>query len=210
MGKITDLQLNKFRREIKLFIDNSFLISVDRDVAIGAGLYIGQDLSVDQIRKLKEASLSQKCFEAALHYLSYRPRTELEVRQRLYQRGFPGDIVHEVIVRLKDQGMINDIAFAQYWKDNRLSFNPKSQRLIKRELKQKGIAIETADEAVRDLDDEANAYKAGLKKARVLAASEYNEFRSRLSSYLRWRGFSYEVIGHVSARLWQEQQTSSE
>ena len=106
--------------------------------------------------------------------------------------------------------MINDIAFAQYWKDNRLSFNPKSQRLIKRELKQKGIAIETADEAVRDLDDEANAYKAGLKKARVLAASEYNEFRSRLSSYLRWRGFSYEVIDHVSARLWQEQQTSSE
>jgi regulatory protein len=144
-----------------------------------------------------------------LNYLGYRPRSEAEVRQRLHRRGFNDDVVDKVIIGLKERRLIDDVAFAQYWRDNRLSFRPRSRRLIKLELRQKGVAAETANEVVEGLDDESAAYEVGLKKARVLSGLDYREFHRYLSDHLRRRGFDYEIIRSAVARLWQEQQPGS-
>ncbi len=209
MGRITALRVVGSKKRFNVFIDGSFSFAIDKEVVVGHGLQVGQHLSADQVEELIQANLFQRCFEAALHYLSYRSRSEAEVRQRLYRHGFSDDVVNKTIPELKERKLIDDAAFAQFWKDNRLLFNPRSRRLIKLELRRKGIAAETADEIAGDLDDEISAYEAGLKKAHGLATLDYSEFRRRLFGYLRRRGFSYEVINHVVARLWQEQQTAS-
>ena len=209
MGRITSLRVCKNGKEICVSVDGSLSFTVSMELSDKVGLCVGQNLSMDQIEELRQANHFYACSEAALHYLSYRPRSEAEVRRRLYRRGFDGDEVGEVITRLKEQKLIDDTDFAQYWRDNRLSFSPRSGRLIKRELKQKGISTEMADELTWQLDDESSAYKAGLKKVRSLAALNYSEFCRRLSGHLRRRGFNYEVIGRVIVRLWQEQQTTS-
>lgn len=208
-GTITSLQAANSKKRVKIFVDGSFSLAIDREVAARAGLQVGQHLSADELRELGQASLFQNCFDAVLHYLSYRPRSEAEVRQRLHRHGFAPDVVDKSIMELKERRLIDDVAFARFWKDNRLSFSPRSRRLIKLELRQKGVATETADEVTEDLNDEISAYEAGAKKARILAALDYGEFRRRLSGHLRRRGFTYEVIGRVVARLWQEQQTAS-
>jgi len=210
MGRITALRLGVGgKKRVNVFIDGSFSFAIDGEVAGRAGLQVGQHLSADQIEELTQTSLFQKCLDAALCYLSYRPRSDAEVRQRLRRHGFADDVVSRTITELEQRKLIDDVAFAHFWMDNRLSFSPRSRRLIKLELRQKGVAYQTADEVTGDLDDEASAYEAALKKARVLAALDYGEFRRRLSGYLRRRGFSYEVVSTVVARLWHEQQTTS-
>lgn len=204
MGIITALRVNDRKKQVSVFIDGSFSFSVIKELATTAGLRIGQHLLAEQIKELKQANLFQSCFEAALHYLSYRPRSETEVRQRLRHRGFKGDVVDKVITELKKRRLIDDIAFAQYWRDNRLSFKPRSRRLIKLELRQKGVAAEMANEILEALDDENAAYEAGLKKVRILSDLDYNEFHRSLSSHLRRRGFDYEAISSAVMRLWQE------
>ena len=150
------------------------------------------------------SSSFQNCLEAALRYFNYRPRSEAEIRKRLKYRGFDNALVNEVISHLKAQKLIDDDAFAQFWKDNRQFFRPRSQRLIRLELKEKGIASEIIDRVTQDIDDEANAYTVGRKSARLLVTSDYKDFCQRLTSYLRRRGFGYEVINHTIMRLWQE------
>ncbi len=209
MGRITALRMGGGKKRVNVFIEGSFSFGIDGEVAGRAGLQVGQHLSADQIEELTQTSLFQKCLDAALRYLSYRPRSDAEVRQRLRRHGFADDVVSRTITELEQRKLIDDVAFAQFWTDNRLSFSPRSRRLIKLELRQKGVAHETADEVTGHLDDEVSAYEAALKKARVLAALDYGEFRRRLSAYLRRRGFSYEVASTVVARLWHEQQTTS-
>ena len=209
MGIITALRVNDKKKLVSVFIDGSFSFTVVEEVAATAGLKIGQNLLEEQIIQLKQDSIFKTCLEAALHYLSYRPRSEAEVRQRLHRRGFNNEIVDEVIVCLKERGLIDDLAFAHYWKDNRLSFSPRSSRLIKLELRQKGVNIEMANEAVEDLDDESAAYEAGLKKARVLSSLDYNEFNRRLSGYLRRRGFDHGTVRSTVERLWEDKQIKS-
>lgn len=204
MGKITALKLTRSNKRVNVFVDGSFSVSLGAEVVARENIKVGQDLSEEQIAKLKQSDLLQSCFDMALHYLSYRPRSEAEVRQRLRRRGFDSQVVDRVLAGLKERGLIDDVAFAQYWRDSRLSFKPRSQRAIELELRQKGVAAETASEVVEDIDDEVVAYQAGLKKARTLSRVDYGEFHRRLFGYLQRRGFSYEVIRSVVVRLWQE------
>jgi regulatory protein len=110
-----------------------------------------------------------------------------------------------VLARLREQGLVDDMAFAQFWKDNRESFSPRSQRLAGLELRRKGIDEETIAQVVGVIDDDDSAYRAALSKARSLSLSDYHSFRQRLAGYLKRRGFSYGVINHTVERVWQKQ-----
>jgi regulatory protein len=205
MSKITALRVGRRRgKRINVFLDGGFAFSLEAEVAIREGLEVGQELSADQIEALTRSDCFHRCLNAAAHYLGYRPRSEFELRERLQRRGFDGDNVDAVLAKLKEQGLVDDMAFAQFWRDNRQSFSPRSQWLTKLELRQKGVAADIIDQVVDAVDDDS-AYRAALSKARSLSPSDYQSFRRRLGEYLKRRGFGYGVISHTVERIWQEQ-----
>ncbi len=205
MKKVTAIRAGKGRsKRVNVFLEGKFAFSLRAEVAAKEDVQLQQELSAEQIEALARSDHFHRCFEAAVHYLSYRPRSESELRERLYRRGFGDDSVEAVIARLKEQGLVDDAAFAQFWKDNRQSFNPRSQWLTGLELRQKGVASEIIDQTVGAIDDEGSAYRAALNKARSLPLSDYQGFRHRLGGYLRRRGFNYEVINHTVKKVWQE------
>ncbi len=153
---------------------------------------------------MSDISPTQHSLDAAYRYLSYRPRSEGEVRERLLRRGFGNEQVDKAIAKLKEEKLIDDSAFAQFWKDNRLSFRIKSKRLIAKELRDKRVAPDIVDETTKGIDDELNAYTIARGRAPFLADLDYSQFRRRLSSYLSYRGFDYHTIRSTVARLWQE------
>jgi regulatory protein len=204
MKKVTAIHTGRRGKRIKVFLDGKFAFSLEAEVAVKQGLEVGQELSEGDIEALARADLSQRCLSAALHYLSYRLRSEAELKQRLHRRGFNGDNVEAVLAKLKEQGLVNDLAFAQFWKDNRESFRPRSQWLTRLELKQKGVAEDIIDQVVAEVDDEDSAYRAAVSRARSLPTADYHDFRRRLGGYLKRRGFGYGVISHTVERVWQE------
>ncbi len=144
-----------------------------------------------------------KCYEAALHFLEYRPRSEAELKQHLlYKRKFLAAAVNRAIVKLRELQLIDDKAFAEAWMRDRIAFKPKSGLMIKRELLLKGVNHEIINEVTDKIDDETNAYKAGIKKARLLHNLAYAEFYQRLASYLGRRGYNGEVVQMAVSRLW--------
>ncbi|MCJ7764175.1 MAG: RecX family transcriptional regulator, partial [Dehalococcoidales bacterium] len=131
-----------------------------------------------------------------------------EVKQRLAQHGFDKDTIGEVLARLKEQGLVDDGDFARFWRDNRQSFNPRSQWLTRVELRQKGVPDEIINQVVSSIDDADNAYRTAKKKADSLTITDYQDFRRRLGEYLKRRGFNYSVIIKTIERLWQEREES--
>jgi regulatory protein len=155
---------------------------------------------------LTDSNSLQDCLDSAYYYLSYRTRSEGEIRQWLHKRGFANEVAEAAMTRLREQNLSNDLAFAQFWKDNRLSFRPKSKRLIKRELRDKKVDAEIIAQVTQDIDDEEVAYKLASGRMPVLAHLDYPDFYGRLSSYLAYRGFSYEVIKRTASLIWQEKE----
>ncbi|MFC2017993.1 regulatory protein RecX [Chloroflexota bacterium] len=148
--------------------------------------------------------VNQDCLNAALRYLSYRPRSEKEIKLCLNKRGFDDSSIESVLQSLREQLIVDDHAFARFWRHNRESFSPRSRALLQRELKEKGIAPHIIDEALDGFDDEWSAYMAAQKKMKAFASLDYNGFHHRLGAFLRRRGFGYTIANHTVNQLWQE------
>ncbi|MFC1981343.1 regulatory protein RecX [Chloroflexota bacterium] len=205
MSKVTDLRTGKRRgKQVNIFLDGKFAFSLQAEVAAEEDLRIGQQLSADQIAALARSDQFHRCLHAANRYLSYRPRSEAEVKNQLHRHGFDDDSIEAALAKLREQGLVGDVAFAQFWKDSRESFSPRSQWLTSLELKRKGVVDEVIDQVVGVMDDVDSAYRAALSKAHRLSQSDYQAFRRRLGDYLRRRGFSYGVVNHTLERVWEE------
>ncbi len=205
MKKITKLHSGKNQEKtINVFLDGKFGFSLPVEVAVKEALKIGQELSDSQIEILAGSSRFHRCLGAATRYLSYRPRSEFEIRERLQRHGFTNDSIETTISKLKELGLVDDMAFAQFWKDNRETLSPRSQWLTRLELRRKGLNEETINEVVHSVNDDDSAYRAALTKVHRLPLTDYEVFRRRLGEYLRRRGFNYGVIDQAIKRVWQE------
>lgn len=203
--KITALRIGKGRnKRVSVSLDGEFAFSLEAAVAVKEGLRVDQELPSEKFDELASASNYRRCYDAAAIFLSYRPRSESELRERLHTKGQPEISIDEVVSRMKEQKLIDDLAFAEFWKDNRDSFSPRSQWLTSRELRRKGIAEDIIEQVVGPLDDDESAYRAAYKKARNLPRKDYQSFRRRLGDHLQRRGFSYGVINTTVKQLWEE------
>ncbi|UCG10147.1 MAG: RecX family transcriptional regulator [Dehalococcoidia bacterium] len=206
MSKVTAIRAGRGQgKRVNLFLDGRFAFSLQAELAAKEELKVGQELSPHQVKALTGSDNYQRGYDAATRYLSYRPRSEAELKEQLCRRGFDNDCIEAVTTKLKEQGLVDDLAFAQFWRDNRQSFSPRSQWLTRRELRQKGIAEEVMNQVVATIDDSDSAYRAALGKARRLSGYDYPQFRQRLGSFLRRRGFNYAVINHTVAQMWTEE-----
>lgn len=206
MKTVTAIEPQKKKRgRVNLFLDGGFAFSLSHPVAIKVGLHEGQKLSPTEIENLQSADQLHRSLDSALKYLGPRPRSEAEIRARLHRRGFDVETIQQVLVRLKEQKLVDDTAFALFWRQSRENFRPRGRRLVELELRRKGIDTEIIAEATEGFDDELGAYRAAQKKAISLAGSDYYNFRKRLGTFLKQRGFTYETINHTIDRIWQEQ-----
>jgi regulatory protein len=147
--------------------------------------------------------LSEECLKAAYRLLGYRQRSEIELRNKLSAR-FTKAAIDTVIERLRDKHMVDDTAFAQYWRKRRETLNPRSKRMVCIELRQKGIDKEVINKVLCSYSDEENAYRATKKKAKLLSKEGYDNFRRKMGYFLMRRGFNYEVTKQTVDRLWRE------
>jgi regulatory protein len=205
MRKITGLTARKGRhKRVNVYLDGQFAFDLLAEVVLKEGLRVGQELSESRLEAVAGLDRYQRCLNAAIRYLGYRPRSESEVRQRLRKHGFDGAVAEKVIARLKDRGLVDDTAFARFWKDNRESFSPRSRRQTQLELKRKGLAVDVIEPVIKEIDESDSAYRAALGKVRRLSLDDYQVFRRRLGAYLGRRGFGYDIINETVERVWKE------
>lgn len=203
MKKITAISVQrKNPNRVNIYLDGEYAFGVARITA--AWLKNGDELSDEKISKLLAEDAREWAYQQALLYLSYRARSEKEIRQNLRKHEMPEEVIEETIERLRKAGLANDNEFAQAWVENRSTFRPRSRRALAMELRQKGLDDETVHSAVSGVDEEALAYEAAQKRLGRLKGLEWNEFRKKLSEFLARRGFPYSVIAPIVTRLWSE------
>ena len=203
MAKITGLKVQKRNKDrVNVYLDGEYAFGLSRIVA--AWLHNGQELSEEKIAELKAQDDVEVALQRALNYLSYRPRSEREVRQNLKKHKFHEGVIDEIIERLKRGGLVNDSSFAELWVENRSEFRPRGGRMLRQELRQKGVPDEVISEVVSDLDETGLALKAARKKGRRYRTLEYEDFQKKLYGFLARRGFHYGTISVVVPKVWEE------
>ena len=144
-----------------------------------------------------EAALARN---AALRLLAVRPRTVAEMRERLEPR-FGAPAAKQTVTRLQSEGLLNDAEFARQWRSSRQRRKPRSQRMIERELRSKGVAEEVIADALGDYDSSDAAYRAAVKYAARQKESGRAAFDRRVGAFLERRGFEYGIVRRILQQL---------
>jgi len=126
-----------------------------------------------------------RVYDAALRFLGARPRSEREIRTRLARHQFAPEMVDGAIERLRRVGLVDDAAFRRVLGRARQTHRPRGGRLLKQELRSKGIDQDTAAAAIPTDDDADDAYRAAARKAHSLRALDERTFKQRLGAFLR-------------------------
>jgi regulatory protein len=206
MAKITAIVSQKGDPDrVNIHLDGEYAFGLARILAVW--LKVGQELSEEKAASLQADDVRERAYQQALLFLSYRTRSESEIRRNLRKHELPEDVIEYTLARLRENKLADDDQFARTWVENRNTFRPRSRRALAVELRQKGLTDEAAQSALAGVDDEALAYDAGLKKVNRFRELDWNEFRRKLSEFLARRGFPYSVVAPVVSRLWNETHT---
>ncbi len=208
-GKVTALKRQQKRRDrVNVFLDGEYSFGLQS--ALAAKLSIGQELSDQEIDALRRQDGAERAYARALHYLSFRPRSEREMQRHLQKKELDSETIETVLSRLRRAGLVDDLEFARYWVENRETFRPRGHWGLRAELRQKGVAAEIIDLALQDVDEETSAMRVAKRRVRRLAHLDERTFRRRLLGLLQRRGFGYEVSRRVTDCLWHQVETGQE
>jgi len=150
----------------------------------------------------------EKALSLAYRYLSFRPRTVIEVEKYLQKKAlkylFTAGEITATLELLKDQGYLNDLEFIKSFVNSRNLLKPKSKRVLKMELKGLGVSQMNIDTyfSENSTDEGELAQKALRKKMKSLALIHDEKKRFiKAVSFLQRRGFSYDVAKKAYLQL---------
>ena len=196
-GRVTALRPTKRDPDrIAVDLDGSFAFALPATLVGDERIEVGDLLDVDRVTALLAADQASRATEAALVFLSYRPRSEKEVRDRLRRGGYEPDAIEHAIGRLHEWRYLDDADFARRWVENRTAHRPRGKRLLQQELRHKGIDGEIARDAIdnADLDETGAAEALARRRLPTYAGDDPAAIRRRLGAYLARRGYGYDVI----------------
>ncbi|MBI2587417.1 RecX family transcriptional regulator [Candidatus Amesbacteria bacterium] len=81
----------------------------------------------------------QALLDQSLKFLSYRPRSKKEVETFLRKKTKDDTLINQTITKLEAAKLINDEEFGRWVIESRSRSRPRGIRLLKQELKQKGV-----------------------------------------------------------------------
>ena len=208
MLTITRLEPQKKNpRRMNVYLDGEFAFGIS--LAVAPWLKEGDQISQQKITILQTEDELDIAYQRALNFLSYRTRSEQEIRQNLLKAKVEKEIIDAVLDKLRAGSLVNDSEFAHEWVENRIKFRPRGKRALSSELYQKGISNKIIEETLQDLDEEHLAFKLARKKMAKHKHLEKSAFQKKLYGYLSRRGFDFGLSKEVINNIWIELEEQS-
>jgi regulatory protein len=203
---ISKISPQKKSGRFNLFIDGKFAFGITEFTLLENNLKENKRLSLSEIDKLLTKEKQSLYMDRASRFLSVRPRSEKEIMDYLikkiaqneevkFSEASQSPLVGKILKKLKKYDYINDSDFAKWFLKSRLANNPKSIKLIKLELKQKGISASVLESLnFKSNQDDKSAIKVVEKKVARWQKLPAMEYKKKFYAYLLSRGFDYDTV----------------
>ena len=143
----------------------------------------------------------EKFYNKSLRFLSFRPRSQKEILDYLNKKKVSEEVIKKIIKKLLEYKFLDDEQFAIWWVEQRTKLKPRAWRVIKNELKQKGISEELINNQQLSISDFQMAFSLAQKRLRKYKKLSKQEFFQKMGRYLASKGFSYDIIKQVINKI---------
>ena len=193
----------KDKRRCNIFVDGRFCCGMSLETTVKNRLKVGQIVSPEALSKMQLESEKSVALDKALTHISATRKTEKQVRDFLREKGYLSDVIDYVLEKMQEYGFVDDSEYAEAYVE--FAGGKKGSRLIKTELRKKGIAQEKIDDALDGLSEEMQVETAGAILQKYLRNKERSrETLQKAYRYLISKGFSYDTAKSAMDALGEE------
>lgn len=182
----------KDKRRCNIFIDGKFHCGMLLETTIKNRLKVGRVVTEAELSAMQLESERQVALDKALTHISTSKKTEMQIRKFLKDKGYLLAVRDFVVAKMKEYGFIDDYDYAKDYTG--FAQKRKGKRLIRLELKSKGITEEEIEKALLEVDSETELVSATTILEKYMKNKQPNkETLCKAFKYLLGKGFDYET-----------------
>lgn len=203
MEIIRHVHINRRRTEITF--ESGWKVLLPDSIRPDFSLTEGTEVDRSSFEKFLLLHQYPGALNKAVAMLAARPRSEAEIQSGLSCAGYDDSVTELVLLKLKQENLLDDHAFAEQWAQSRIRKYGSSR--IRNELRMKGVDPELAHAAAESCSDEDQLTAAAAiaeKKLRSISNQELSRadaFR-KVSAMLQRRGYSWSIIKKAFETVW--------
>lgn len=184
--------------------DSGESLKIPEETVLREALFTGMHISESQFEKLKTDSEIARGKEQLLNLLSYRSRSETELKQRLQRSGMNTETSDAIIADLKRLNLVDDEQFAKIFVHDLVQRKPSGEFLIRSELQKKGIEADIINKVIDQEFNEVNQVELAQKGMQQWLSRHPGsgpagsvERHKKIAKFLYQRGFTWSTIEQV-------------
>lgn len=206
MAVITKIEAQKRKEDrVNIYVDEKFFMAIYKELVFTFNLKKGDNIDEEYLNKILKDEMFLKGKNKALNILSKASQSEKKIREKLNE-DFEEDTIDDVIDFLKKYNFINDGELASKIVNTNVNLNKYGKNKIKQNLYNKGIKKSDIDEAISEID-----YDAEFENALYLAQKRYNRVKNedpkkayaKIANHLAYKGFNYDIIKSVLNKIFK-------
>lgn len=206
MSVITKIESQKRNNDrVNIYVDEKFFMAIYKELVFTFNLKKGDNIDEDNLKELLKKEMFLKAKNKSLNILSKASQSEKKIREKLSEN-FEEDTIDDVIDFLKKYNFINDNELASKIVNTNVNLNRYGKNKIKQNLYNKGIEKSAIDEAISEIDLDAE-----FENALYLAEKRYDRVKNedpkkayvKIANHLAYKGFNYDIIKSVLNKLFK-------
>ena len=193
MNEITSITAQaKDKTRCNVYVDGRFCCGLSIEAVVKNRLKVGQSVTPERLAEIQLESEKNTALDKALTHLSATRKTEKQIREFLQKKGYLPAVVDYVIEKLRGYGFLNDGEYAEAYVEQ--AAKRKGGRLIRMELRSKGVTDAEMDGALESLDEQTEQETAlALLQKYMRGKTADVQTLQKAYRHLISKGFSYDV-----------------
>jgi regulatory protein len=138
----------------------------------------------------------KECLNKLYYYCNYRERCHKEIQEKLYQWGYTKDEHGDFIIKLMEEGFLNEERFARSYVRGKFNYKHWGKNKIRQGLKAKGIHDKLIAISFEEIDDKEYLKKTEFlirKKIDSTKALNYKE-KNKILHYMVNKGYETQWV----------------
>ena len=182
----------KDKTRCNIYVDGRFCCGLTLEATIKNRLKVGQIVPPERLSEIQLESEKNTAFDKALTHLSATRKTEKQIREYLSGKGYLPAVVEYAVEKLRSYNFLNDGEYAEAYVE--FAAKRKGSRLIKMELRGKGISEKEIKGALDTLSEETELQSAKAILEKYMRGKTADKpTLQKAYRYLMGKGFDYEV-----------------
>ncbi|QAA31941.1 recombination regulator RecX [Clostridium manihotivorum] len=201
MNKITNIEVQKRNKNrVNVYIDEEFSFACEAELIYRYGLKKDTAVEIDKLKSIIEEEDFLKCKNSALRVIERSHKTEKEIKDKLFEKGFPEPLIKRTLEFLREYNFVDDKMYVEMYLKEKI--NTQGKNKIYYNLLRKGVSEELLKDKINNINTEAEndgAYTLCKKKYESLAKREEDKFKisQKLFRFMASKGYEFDMINRL-------------